>query len=43
LIRNLIFNSFFYEQDKVYLAAIDETVEGKSGKSTHGKGYFYSL
>lgn len=41
-IRTLFFMTFFYNANTHYLLAIDETVEKKSGKSTHGKDYFYS-
>ena len=41
-IRILLFLDFFYHPTKDYLAAIDETAVEKSGKSTHGKDYFYS-
>ena len=41
-IRTLFFMTFFYNANQHYLLAIDETVEKKSGKSTHGKDFFYS-
>lgn len=36
--------SYFFntKEDKIYLLAIDEVVESKSGKSTHGVGRFFS-
>ena len=37
-----IFKQFVYKQGGVYLLAADETIEGKSGKSTYGCGRFYS-
>lgn len=42
LIRLLLFKTFIHESESHYIAAIDETVEGKSGKSSHGIGRFYS-
>lgn len=41
-VRILLFLDYFYHSEAHYLAAIDETVVRKSGKSTHGKDYFYS-
>lgn len=37
-----IFAQFVYKEGAVYLLAADETVEGKSGKSTYGCARFYS-
>ena len=38
----LLFRTFLYKEDSVYLLASDETVEGKAGKHTFGLDTFYS-
>ena len=38
----LLFKTFLYQADKIYLLAADETVENKAGKQTYGIGMFYS-
>ena len=38
----LLFKSFVYKQDDIFLLAADETVEKKAGKNTHGISYFFS-
>jgi putative transposase len=38
----ILFKTFIYKPNKIYLLAADETVEGKAGKHTHGIGHFYS-
>lgn len=42
MVNLLLFKTFLYQQDKVYLLAADETVEDKAGKQTYGIGMFYS-
>lgn len=42
LIRTRVFEYHFFDKNKKYLAVIDETVEGKSGKRSFGVGRFYS-
>jgi putative transposase len=42
LINLILFKTFVYQKDKIYLLAADETVEDKAGKSTHGIGRFYA-
>lgn len=41
-IRSKLFKQFVFHRDRVYIAAIDEVVEGKCGKSTYGISQFYS-
>lgn len=41
-IRLTLFKTFCYSSQKRYIAAVDEVVEGKSGKRTHGLSRFYS-
>lgn len=41
-VRILLFGQYIFHPDRHYLAAIDEVVEGKSGKSSYGKATFYS-
>lgn len=41
-IRVHLFKTFFYSSVNVYLVAVDEVVEGKSGKHTFGLGKYYS-
>lgn len=41
-VRILLFKNFIFSHEKVFIAAVDETVVGKAGKSTHGRGNFYS-
>lgn len=41
-IRVHIFSHFCFDEDHVYIYVADESVEGKSGKSTHGLSKFYS-
>jgi hypothetical protein len=38
----LLFKSFVYKQDDIFLLAGDETVEKKAGKHTHGLSHFFS-
>ena len=42
MVNLLLFKTFLYQADKVYLLAADETVEDKAGKQTYGIGMFYS-
>jgi hypothetical protein len=42
LIRISLFKSFFYQKEQVYLLAIDEVVESKSGHHSFGLAKFYS-
>jgi putative transposase len=42
LVNLILFKTFIYQKNKVYLLAADETVEDKAGKSTYGIGRFYS-
>ena len=42
LIRVCIFSHFCFDESKTYLLVADETVEGKSGKNSHGLSKFYS-
>lgn len=42
MIRLSLFETFCYSSRKQYIAAVDEVVEGKSGKHTHGLSRFYS-
>jgi len=41
-IRIMLLKSFVFRQDKHFIAAIDEVVEGKSGKLSFGLSRFYS-
>lgn len=41
-IRLTLFNHFIYNPDNHYVIAVDETVEGKSGRKSFGLGRFYS-
>ncbi len=41
-IRVSLFKVYCYEPDAPYLLVADETVEGKSGKRSHGLDYYYS-
>lgn len=41
-VRVSLFKSFFYQEAEVYLVAVDEVVEGKSGKHTFGLARYYS-
>jgi putative transposase len=41
-IRSKLFKEFVFRPDTIYIAAIDEVVEGKCGKSTYGISQFYS-
>jgi len=41
-IRVHIFGRFCFDPERVYIYVADETVEGKSGKSSHGLAKFYS-
>ena len=41
-VRMLLFKHIFFNPNNVYLIAMDETNEQKSGKSSHGVGRFYS-
>jgi hypothetical protein len=40
--RVSIFKSLIFKEKQIYIAAIDEVVEGKSRKSSHGIAQFYS-
>jgi putative transposase len=42
MVNLLLFKTFLYQENKVYLLAADETVENKAGKQTYGIGMFYS-
>jgi putative transposase len=42
LVRSSLFKSFFYQKDEVYILAVDEVVEGKSGHHTFGLSKYYS-
>ena len=42
LINLILFKTFLYKKEKIYLLAADETVEDKAGKSTYGISRFYS-
>ena len=41
-IRVSIFKSLIFKEEHIYIAAVDEVVEGKSRKSSHGIDKFYS-
>ena len=41
-LRLSVFKQLIYKADTVYIAAIDEVVEGKSRSDSHGIGTFYS-
>lgn len=41
-VRLCLLKAFIFKQDQHYIAAMDEVVEGKSGKLTHGLSRFYS-
>jgi putative transposase len=41
-INLILFKTFIYKPNKIYLLAADETVEGKAGKHTYGIERFYS-
>jgi putative transposase len=41
-IRLCLLKAFVFKQEQHYIAAMDEVVEGKSGKLTHGLSRFYS-
>jgi hypothetical protein len=40
--KKCLFKSFFYQKEEVYIMAVDEVVEGKSGHHSHGLAKFYS-
>jgi len=42
LIRISLFKFFFYQKDELYILAVDEVVEGKSGSHSYGLARFYS-
>lgn len=41
-VRVLLFKNFIFSEEKAYILAVDETVEGKAGKESWGLGNFYS-
>ena len=41
-IRVHLFSHFCFDSQRVYIYVADESVEGKSGKSSHGLSKFYS-
>jgi putative transposase len=41
-IRIKLFGTLCFKKERIYIAAIDETVEGKSRKNSHGIGRFFS-